>query len=199
MKRSSTDALFLEMVDIEAGKCHFDSERFLEIYKLLATFESIDQRSETPLLKSQNINGVYSYVTNQMQGECTVPVGIPNGDRKLYIDRSSSGFLAISATTAAERTRLEECYTFLDLYMQAKHLVAYSLFTRQDVYDSIAKYADSTIFLTPSGSRTVPNAWLDDPEKMTGITGQSFRITKEDADEYMALLDRIGILLSENH
>lgn len=182
------DALFLEMVNIEAVECHFDSERFIEIYKLLATLESTDQRSETPLLKSQNINSVYSYVTNRMQGEYTVPVGIPNGDGKLYVDRSSSGFLAISAKSAWTA----ECYTFLDLYMQTSHLATYSLFTRQDVYDSIDEYADSTIFLTPAGSRTIPNAWLDDPEKMNGITGRSFQITKADADEYIAILDRIG-------
>lgn len=179
------DGLFLNMVDLANGTCSFDSDTFVDACKRLITMESTEERTETPLLCFGRIASVYSYVTWLMQGEYTVPVGLPSDDEKLYLTDSSYSFLAVTANS----THKEDCYAFLAQYMRINHTITENCFTRQDVYESIKYYAGKTIFMTPSGFRTVPNDWLDDPAKMTGITGNSFQITKADADAYIAFLD----------
>lgn len=188
------DGLFLNMVDLANGTCSFDSDTFVDACGLLITMESTEKRTETPLLCSARIASVYSYVTWLMQGEYTVPVGLPSSDEKLYLTNSGYPFLAVTANS----THKEDCYAFLAQYMKVNHTITENAFTRQDVYDSIEYYADKTIFMTPSGFRTVSNDWLDDPAKMTGITGDSFQITKSDAEAYIAFLDQFEGKIEQN-
>lgn len=188
------NGLFMDMIDWENGTCSFDSDGFIDACKQLITMESTEQRTETSLLCWRRNGSVYAYITWLMQGEYTVPVGLPNADGKLYLTDSSYSYLAVTANS----THKEECYAFLSLYMKANHQMTESLFTKQDVYESIKQYESKTIFMTPTGFRSVPDAWLKDPDKMVGITGESFRITKTDADAYIAFLDRFDGRLDKN-
>lgn len=188
------DGLFSNMVDLANGTCSFDSDTFVDACERLITMESTEERTETPLLCFSRIASVYSYVTWLMQGDYTVPVGLPSNDEKLYLTDSSYSFLAVTANS----THKEDCYAFLAQYMRINHTITENLFTRQDVYESIEYYADKMIFMTPSGFRTVHSDWLDDPAKMTGITGDSFQITKADADAYIAFLDQFEGRMEKN-
>lgn len=184
---------FVDMVDLEAGECHFDSEAFLEICEKLLPMESTEKRTGTILLAQNRMGYVSDYVHAQMRGE--VPVGLSNHEGKLYLTSGSDRFFAIYANS----TMTKECYTFIDQYRRDKVLATDVLFTKQDVYDTLSQYEGYTYFLQPNGTiRTVLDADLDDPKKMSGITGQSFKITKSDADAYIAFLDRFDGRLDKN-
>ena len=193
--------LFGDLTDFKNGTCDFDSGRFAEIYRQAAAMESVENREETPLLRSKNINGVGSWVQYREEGKYTVPVGYPNDAGLLYKGGYSSACLAITEKSPYKT----QCIEFIERYTYSKSEYSGTFYYAEDVYNSLEQYEGITVYLTPDGPKNVPDWWFDetseayDPARLVGITGESYKITRADADEFIAFLNSIDAMLQKDN
>ncbi|MBR4960835.1 MAG: hypothetical protein IKY52_08065 [Clostridia bacterium] len=192
--------IYGDLTDTDQGTCDFDSGRFEEIYRQVADWESTEKREETPLLRSKSISSVGSWVQNRMEGKYTVPVGYPNDAGDLYIEGSFGACLAV--TEKSQHTL--QCIEFIERYTCSKSEYSGTFYYAEDVYRNLKQYEGITVYLTPEGPKNVPDWWFDetsemyDPSRLTGITGESYKITRADADEFIAFLNSIDATLQQS-
>ncbi len=193
--------IFGDLTDFDAGTCDFDSGRFEQIYGQVASMESVEAREETPLLRNKNINGVGSWVHYREEGKYTVPVGYPNDKGLLYKGGFPSSCLAVTEKSPYKA----QCTEFLEVYTHSKSEFSGTFYYAEDVYESLEQYDGITVYLTPDGPKNVPDLWFDetweayDPARLKGITGESYKITRADADEYIAFLNSIDAMLQQDN
>ena len=189
------EGLFHDCVDFAAGTCSFDDGRFAEVYGKIRHMLSVEKSEKPTLLQGGGTRSVYSWVITRKEAGELVPVGsIPNAERKLY---AGSSYEYLAVTEQSEHKA--QCLDFIETYTHSKMPYSSIFFYPEDIYDNLAEYDDMTIFLTPDGPKTVYDSWLEDPSLMPAavgtLTGDSFKLTKADADELIAFLDSIDTSL----
>ena len=194
------EGIYHDLTDPAAETCDFDSGRFAQVYSQVQALEAVEDREETPLLKLMPLNSVSGWVQNRKQGEYTVPVGYPNDAGMLYAEYNYGPYLAVTEKS----TYKSQCMDFLERYTHSRSEHSTNYFYADDVYASLEQYESITVYLTPDGPKNVPDLWFDetweayDPARLTGITGESYKITRADADEYIAFLNSIDAMLQQS-
>jgi len=189
------EGLFHDCVDFAAGTCSFDDGRFAEVYGKIRHMMSTEQSELPTMLQNGGTGSVYSWVITRKEHGELVPVGnIPNAERKVYTG-GAYAFLAVTEKSTCKA----QCLDFIETYTHTKIPHSNIFFYPEDVYENLAQYDDKTIFLTPDGPKTVFDVWLEDPSLMPAaigeLSGESFKLTRADADELIAFLDSIDTSL----
>ena len=164
-----------DFVDTENGTCSFDSPTYIDLLKRLCAYTTAplsglkqeeiyaQLRDGSLRLINPSVNSLLQYASMslQMGGEATA-VGYPNAERKLYVSYHPGVYFAIPEGS----TRKEAAVDFLNHYFAAcgstsRYSASY-IFTEDDVYAEVAKYAEQTLVYTDGKCRIIDDDKLSE-------------------------------------
>ncbi len=197
--------MFMRFVDWEKGVCHFDDPLFLSTLEKILPHQST-KNEKNPIIQSPYWqDGVYGWTMHRLeQGEDLIPIGWP-GDGEKLMAMDGYEFLGITEVSPYK----EQCMTLLKYYIDTQGEHTNNWITRSQVYDSLTAYEGVTIYLTPDGPKQIEDNWLAEEGMyeylvsinspvLADISCESYKLTKSDADAFIAYLDDIDSILLRN-
>ena len=205
-KDSILDGILNDFTNIGDASCSFDDGRFADILRALndlpeqkiqrnganriynpqLTFRSLAEGKI--MLAEYEAWSLADYaLMKQCAGSGIIAVGFPNEQRKLYVRNGGTVYFAVTEASGQKAEAVGFLKTVLSEFREAD--TNGSVYYADDVYEELSRYADKTVALDSLGIR------LYDDSDLPATAVRTFKITKEDADEYISFLNSIDALL----
>ena len=191
---------------LEDATCAFDDGRFAQIlhglnnlpeqkvargganqvYNPQMTFRAIAE-GKTMLAEYE----AWSLADFALMKQCTetglVAVGYPNEQKKLYVQNGWNIYFAVTEASGRKTEAVDFLKTLLAEFQDAQYNSV--AFYPDDVYDELSRYEGKTVALESFGIRVY------DDDSLPPTVVRHFKLTKQDAEEYIAYLNSIDALL----
>jgi len=196
---------FYDYVDFENASCSFDGGEFEAILNRADKFRECERleyeksaeltehlRNDTlMLLDYQYFNNLYQWVTYERNIEDSiVNVGYPNAERKVIVNGSTGNYFAVTETSLYKALAVDFLEVYMALVTDKNDIGSNAPYYRSDVERQYEYYSGKTIVRNGNATQVVEDELLDD-----SIVGDRFKITREDADNFMEFLDNVDAIL----
>ena len=195
-----------DFYSFEDAKCYFDDGRFADIlygleklpeqkfarggagqvYNPQMVFRAIAE-GKTMLAEYE----AWSLADFALMKQCTetglVAVGYPNEQKKLYVQNGWNVYFAVTEASDQKEESVDFLKTLLDEFQDVQYNNV--AFYAEDVYDELLRYEGKTVALDSFGIRVY------DDDSLPSTVVKHFKLTRQDADEYIAFLNSIDALI----